>query len=524
MSKFQPNRYEEVLPRSYNPITHHLAQSRPAADLPIKASSKPQPAANGKAAIDAPKVDDDARSHTPSRHHQKSQRAQSVHSNKAEEPKKSERGSDHGAMNVMAMGHGDAQLRSEHRKAPARDLREEKHEEKARNKTAELEKKATSESGAPVFDLANHQIGKVSKNLQPYVVVDKDGVSRCGTIYELVTDSQVSHPENLVCDNCVNKGTHDDKLKNAAEQKERDKEFANKVSDNMRKQLEDERQRQLEKLKVYQDAVDNQRKDQLQRKEADKLAQDAENEKIRKQLENKDDEIARLEKERLKRLNFIGDLKDQIDKKKDQDALKAANEKNDDLRNPNLLIDDGWRQPHREAMKEHYKNYLIDQVNEAEKNKDAEREKAKKEDEDYKRKLANLNADELKRLRDNEDQKRKIFMDEVQKQLQDKDKMKEFEDKIKAAEDDNYRKKLEADRQAYLDNIFKKKQQMDDYLNTLGKQIVDKDMEKRIKELEAKKRYNTTLCLGKKPTKCYNCAVCKNIYPLKMLNKKHRLA
>ena len=60
--------------------------------------------------------------------------------------------------------------------------------------------------------------------------------------------------------------------------------------------------------------------------------------------------------------------------------------------------------------------------------------------------------------------------------------------------------------------------------DALGKQIVDKEMEKRIQELESKKRYNTTLCLGKKPTKCYNCAVCRNIYPLKMLNKKQKAA
>lgn len=375
-----------------------------------------------------------------------------------------------------------------------------------------------------VYDLGHNKIGVVSKDKAPVVIIDKDGISRCGTIYEKVSDSQISQPDNLVCDNCANRNIHEQKLQDAADQRLRDQEFAQKVSDNMRQQLEEERKRQLDKLRVYQDAIDKQRKDQIDRKEADKMAQEVENEKIRKNLDNRDDEIARLEKERMKKLNFIGDLKDQMENKKALEDQKRRADEEEAKRHPNLLIDDGWRQPHREAMKDYYKNYLIDQVNEAEKNKEKEKDKLKREDDEYKKKLAQLNADELNRQRQIEDDKKRIFMEEVDKQLLDKEKMKDFENRIKAAEDDNYRRKLEQDRQAYLDNIFKKKKQVDEYLQTLGKQIVDKDMEKRIAELEAKKRYNTTLCLGKKPTKCYNCAVCRNIYPLKMLNKKHRLA
>ena len=50
----------------------------------------------------------------------------------------------------------------------------------------------------------------------------------------------------------------------------------------------------------------------------------------------------------------------------------------------------------------------------------------------------------------------------------------------------------------------------------------EKDM-KRMRELKLQKLpQNTTLCLNKKPSKCYNCAVCLNIYPLKQLNKRKK--
>lgn len=390
-----------------------------------------------------------------------------------------------------------------------------------RNRTADVAPRA---AGQAVYDLAHNKIGNISKDAQPIVVIDKDGNSRCGTIYERANSSQMSNPDNLICDNCANKNMAEDKLAEARDQHQRDQDFARQVNDNMRKQLEDERRRQLDKLRMYQDAIENQRNDHLNKKEKERLETELENERLRRNYENREDDYLRLEKERQKRLNFIGDLKNQIEEKQADNQNRRMAQEEEDRRNPNLLIDDGWRQPHREAMKDYYKNYLIDQVNEKEQLKNAQKDRERLEDEEYKRKLANLNAEEAARVREMDESKRRAFMDDVQRQLADKERLKDYEDRIKNAEDDIMRQKLMKDRQQYMDNAFKKKQQMDDYLNSLGKQIVDKDMEKRIQELERKKRYNTTLCLGKKPVKCYNCAVCRSIYPLKYLNKKHRIA
>ena len=56
-----------------------------------------------------------------------------------------------------------------------------------------------------------------------------------------------------------------------------------------------------------------------------------------------------------------------------------------------------------------------------------------------------------------ENEKKKIYMDEIENQKKDKEKFQEIENQIKKAEDDNYKKKLEHDRQVLLDNMEKKK-------------------------------------------------------------------
>lgn len=55
-------------------------------------------------------------------------------------------------------------------------------------------------------------------------------------------------------------------------------------------------------------------------------------------------------------------------------------------------------------------------------------------------------------------------MDEIENQKKDKEKFQELEDNIRKAEDDNYRQKLEHDRQVMLDNMDRKKKQMQEYL------------------------------------------------------------
>lgn len=46
---------------------------------------------------------------------------------------------------------------------------------------------------------------------------------------------------------------------------------------------------------------------------------------------------------------------------------------------------------------------------------------------------------------------------------------------------------------------------------------------KLAKEAEGKKPYLATLIMDQKVHKCYNCAECQNVYPLKHLNKKKKV-
>ncbi len=133
--------------------------------------------------------------------------------------------------------------------------------------------------------------------------------SQCPSEYFRVKGSNVSNPDNLICDNCVNKNMYDNNLKDLQKQKDLDKEFANQINENLRKQLEDERRRNLGKLKIYQDAIQNQRDDQEKRRDMEKDLEAQENEKIRQMLNNKDDLLEREMEEQAKKNAFIKDLK-----------------------------------------------------------------------------------------------------------------------------------------------------------------------------------------------------------------------
>jgi type II secretory pathway component PulK len=111
---------------------------------------------------------------------------------------------------------------------------------------------------------------------------------------------------------------------------------------------------------------------------------------------------------------------------------------------------------------------LQGQLEEQGKDKSARKDKQKQDDAEYARKMQEV------RMRDEEiriqieSEKKKIFMDEIENQKRDKERFNEIEANLKKAEDENYRKKLEHDRQVLLDNMERKKMQMQEYLGKLG--------------------------------------------------------
>ena len=341
--------------------------------------------------------------------------------------------------------------------------------------------------------------------------------------YQRISSSNVSQPDNLVCDNCINHKMHDDKVNDLANKRNNDRDHAQRVNENLRKQLEDEKKRHLDKLKLYQDAIDNQKNDQQRKKENEREIEAREKDKIRQALGKDDDLRARQELEQQKKQNFIHDLKDQIGL---HQQLKAQREKellDLDKQNPNLLIDDAWREPQRRLMQDYYKNNLLDQMKDKDAEKGDEKDRRRAEDDAYKRELAALKAkDELLRQK-LEGQKKGIFQEELENQLQEKQQLKDLEKQIKRLEDDNYKKKIQHDNDVHLDNLFRKKKLQDEILDKLGNQINENELKKQLEKEEAKKPGLNSVPLPDKQNKCYNCKLCRHNYPLKMLNKKKKL-
>jgi hypothetical protein len=338
--------------------------------------------------------------------------------------------------------------------------------------------------------------------------------------YRKISDTTVSDPANLICDICVNQRHHDNKVREIEEQKEIDKAFANEINNELKRQLEAEREKEKEKRQIYKDALENQRKDMEERLAHELDNQKKEDERIREALANDSDIRARNAELEEKKQGYIQGLKNQL--LDNQDKLKnlEAQEKLLDERNPNLLINDAWRIPAREAMKEYYKNNLINQLREKDQREQELDEKKKNDDKDYIENLKQLIKNEEDKKRQLNEKKRKIFVDELQKQLNDKELQEQLKKELYDKEVDDVKKKLEHDNDVYLENMFKKKNQMQDYIDDIKNQMGD-DEQKKIKDKqEAKKAVNTGINMGHKPSKCYNCVSCLRQYPLKQLNKR----
>ena len=341
--------------------------------------------------------------------------------------------------------------------------------------------------------------------------------------YGRLSSSLVSQPDQLVCDNCLNHKIHDNKVKDLVNQRDKDKEHARRVNENLKKQLEDEKRRHLDKLKLYQDAIDNQRADQLRRKDVDRDSDAKEKDRIRQAMANNDDLVARQQLDYERKQVFIHDLKEQLEFHQKTKIEFSHEQQELDRKNHNLLIDDAWREPHRKAVQEHYKNNLVNQLADNRADKDQDRARRHAEDPNYKTELERLKA------RDNEEldriarEKKGIFNDELGKQLQDKQNQRDIEKNIKDHEDENYRKKMKHDNDVYLDNLFRKKKLEQETLDKIGDQLNDNAAQRKLNAEEAKKPHLTSVPIPEKQNKCYNCKLCKHTYPLKMLNKKKKL-
>lgn len=124
------------------------------------------------------------------------------------------------------------------------------------------------------------------------------------------------------------------------------------------------------------------------------------------------------------------------------------------------------------------------------------------------------------KLRDIHNKKRKLFLDDIQRQLEDKERQREHIRNMGDQEDENIKRKMQMDEDDYRNKMFRKKEQMQEYLDDIMGQ---KEAQRQKKDMEMQKEKefkNTGYQLPEKHEPCYNCARCKRLYPLRNLNKK----
>ncbi len=146
----------------------------------------------------------------------------------------------------------------------------------------------------------------------------------------------------------------------------------------------------------------------------------------------------------------------------------------EDKNTSNMLISDNWKPEQQKALQDYYKNNIRNQVIEKMREK---MEKAKAEKEDDKEYMKNL-MNAKNRVHDKKEnlraRKRKIFLDDIMNQMKENDDMKNYKRDLDNFENEAMRNKLDHDNDKYRDNMFKKKKQIEQYINDLADQMQTK--------------------------------------------------
>jgi hypothetical protein len=333
----------------------------------------------------------------------------------------------------------------------------------------------------------------------------------------------VSNPDNLICDDCINGRIVDGQKDRAQLAKDADKEFVDRTNANLRKQLEDEKARHLAKLKMYRDGVEDQNQDIMAKKAKNKLAIEAENQKIIKQLADRSDLDATEQMIQERKYKFTCELDEQLVTHEREKLEKKKKQQEYERAQHNLLIDDAWRAPHKKALKNHYKDNLINQMNDNEKNKKDEKDRRLELQVDYINQVTAYEKKDAEAKAFIESEKKDLYKQELNKQLLEQDQKKRDASAQKEREHQLNMNTIEHENNVFKDNMERKRIQVQGHLNNLTQQALDKEAEKRQAALDAKKPEGTGLHVPQKVKKCLNCAVCKRITALERLNKRYKI-
>ena len=342
--------------------------------------------------------------------------------------------------------------------------------------------------------------------------------------YRKVSSSLVSNPDNLICDDCINKKIGEGQRDKALAQKDADKEHALRTNANLKRQLEEEKEKHLEKLRLYREGIEGQNQDLLAKRAKHRDDEEKEKQRIKRQLADNSDLIAKQKKAQAVLDKYRDELGDQLDKNREAELLRQQEKLENEKKAHNLLIDDGWRGPHRKALVNHYKENLLNQLDDNSKDK-ADKKKADLDaDADYMNNVIAFNNKD-KAARDAiEAEKRALLKNELDKQLLENADKRQGDNDLKKDLDDKYKQKINHDNQVYLDNMDRKNKLVQGYLQDLTGQAREKELEKQQNLIESKKPQGTGLHIPGKVNKCYNCAVCRRIMALQRLNKRYEIA
>ena len=342
--------------------------------------------------------------------------------------------------------------------------------------------------------------------------------------YLKATLSNVSNPDNLICDYCVNQNMHDGKIQSAQAMKQRDVEHNNLIQDSLKRQIEDEKRRQLEKLKLYQESIDAQKNDLNDRKKKAQQLRDIEDNKIREMInENNKGNYEKEQKAYENKQRYINELNEQMGKNYEVRQQKYFNELEQQKKNDNLLINDTEREMKRRLINDQYKKNIRSQLEEQMKAKEGKKDQDKQQDEAYRRKVQEMIGKDVEARRVMDKMKRDAFLNDVDRHLALREDLKNQERDEKQTELDNVRRKIMQEKELEQAQANQKRNKLNGYINDLNNQMADRSAEKQLKAEQDKVLTGTTLLIHQKTDKCYNCAKCRKNYPLKHLNKHKRM-
>ena len=333
------------------------------------------------------------------------------------------------------------------------------------------------------------------------------------------SSSTVSDPNGLVCDHCINSKLHDNKLKQQQKIRELEREYANQLNKELANQLASEKYRELQKQKLYQEAIKQQMEDAKTKKQAKRNEELQEKEMYKEYYKNKNPDLEDKQYEFEKKKQFINDLKEQM-------ALRNEMKKREKEMNVDgptgLLIDDSWKNDQRTQLKDFYKDNLLNQINDNKQLKRDQELREKQMENDYAKNLNDIKFQDDLRQKEIERKKKELWLQDIEQQKYDVMNRKQNEKLMNEIENENYKRQFLHDRQVNSGNVNRRDQLTKEYLQGLKDQMDDNAERKRIERELEKARALVSIPMEEKHSKCYNCKICKHKYPLRMLNKKKK--